>query len=216
MVIVRRLIIPQQQGTSASCMASESEEDTNAMLDASRFVHSRPWLFRIACCSFCRGYVNFGWIHTHPHWGRFLSSTDMHNQLNYQFGGAPFAIAIVVAEAAKLSKRASVVYHLTVSGVNAMKECKERTPHEHPKSYFEVANFAILSGADPHLQCLDLRHSASSSASAAGASSTVAAAPAPSALSVLPPSLSPSATVSLMPSMDDEKSQDIEVSFKPK
>ena len=112
----------------------------------------------LAECQLREGLLTLGWIHTHPQWGLFLSSVDLHNQFNYQMQ-LPEAVAVVYSpiEADPSFK----AFRVKDSKLEALRNCKLTGFHQHPGEsasrpfWEECRHVLFVDGLDAEL--FDLR-----------------------------------------------------------
>lgn len=103
------LIIPKQESTSSSCLATNDEE--------AFAIQNEHSLFPV------------GWIHTHPSQSCFMSSVDLHTHYSYQVM-IPEAIAVVMAPTD--TSRSYGIFRLSdPGGMSVLKACQEQGFHPH-------------------------------------------------------------------------------------
>ncbi|XP_015117776.1 STAM-binding protein-like A [Diachasma alloeum] len=133
-LFVTHLLIPQQMGSSDSCV-THNEEDIFDYQDQ----HSL---------------ITLGWIHTHPTQTAFLSSVDLHTHCAYQLMMAE-AIAVVCAP----KYEETGFFMLTPEhGLNFIARCRATGFHPHPneKSLYTHADHCKLD-ATANVTVVDLR-----------------------------------------------------------
>ncbi|XP_011307550.1 STAM-binding protein-like A [Fopius arisanus] len=133
-LFVTHLLIPQQMGSSDSCV-THNEEDIFDYQDQ----HSL---------------ITLGWIHTHPTQTAFLSSVDLHTHCAYQLMMAE-AIAVVCAP----KYEETGFFMLTPDhGLNFIARCRATGFHPHPneKSLYTHADHCKLD-ATANVTVVDLR-----------------------------------------------------------
>ena len=98
------LCIPRQWGSDDSCGIEEGSE---AGL--------------VTAVNQLDGYTLIGWIHTHPRYDAFFSSTDQHFQCRYQQENALF-FGVVVSFRLEVGGTHKIL-HLTNSGMSCVNKC---------------------------------------------------------------------------------------------
>lgn len=129
---VTHVVVPPQTGARDQCAMTDAGEA--ALLDY-QLEHDL---------------MTLGWIHTHPSFGCFLSSIDMHTHAGYQVM-LPEAVAVV------LSPREGVgVFSLSPAGLELLLRCPRRGFHQHPEPGL-YGRAAALEVVEAPVQVVDLR-----------------------------------------------------------
>ncbi|KAF9017629.1 Mov34-domain-containing protein [Hymenopellis radicata] len=135
---VTTVFIPQQEGKSDQCASTEAGD---AELVEYVFKH---------------GLKQLGWIHTHPSWGCFMSSVDLHNALGFQLD-LPESISIVCS---RIEDKANGIFRVTVpEGIEELLNCDRTGFHSHPDKLFEEVTDGSVVFVDGPLTVVDCRPS---------------------------------------------------------
>jgi STAM-binding protein len=132
--IVIELVIPQQTGSAVTCVETESDVNFNYVIST--------------------GYLELGWIHTHPTHDNFLSSVDLHSHYRRQ-RLMPESIAVVCS----LVENNTKFYRLNETGMKCIANCNKVGFHYHgvdPKCLYEEVDHVIVK--DYPVKVTDLRN----------------------------------------------------------
>ncbi|KAI9355792.1 hypothetical protein BD770DRAFT_390740 [Pilaira anomala] len=135
-LFVTSLLIPNQEGTSDTCITKDEEaifdyQDKNELL-------------------------TLGWIHTHPSQTCFLSSVDLHTHCSYQLM-LPEAVAIVCAPN---NTPDFGVFRLSPKGLKEITNCKVKDsfhPHPNSSTIYQNESQHVRLNASSTLNIIDLR-----------------------------------------------------------
>ncbi len=130
-LVISHLLIPQQVNKYDSCETEEGPEIADAFIK--------------------HNLLQFGWIHTHPDFGVFLSSVDMHTQFEAQ-RMFPETIAIVCS----IKHNTNGFLRLSKSGMTEIEKCNLSGFHEHSREATTAAEH-ILMDKNKDVIVIDLR-----------------------------------------------------------
>eukprot|EP00041_Stephanoeca_diplocostata_P014485 m.263947 g.263947 ORF g.263947 m.263947 type:complete len:459 (+) comp19715_c0_seq1:242-1618(+) len=129
---VSALLIPEQTGGPDSCDVQD---------DLPLFDYMQQ-----------KGYMNMGWIHTHPSQTAFLSSVDLHTHCQYQ-RMLKEAIAIVCS----IKFDDDQIFHLTQYGLNVISGCHKAGFHPHSERHLFANCHHVVVEEDMRFDIRDFR-----------------------------------------------------------
>ena len=135
---ITHIVLPPQIGYSNVCKCDNGKE-------ADLIYNAYFQFIRLIPC---------GWIHTHPKHDQFLSSIDMHSQVNRQTINSS-AIAIVFAPE---SEPLIQYYNIPARGIEGLTKCNGGNEFckDHPNNWYQIARHVIID-YDSKITVTDLR-----------------------------------------------------------